>query len=114
MAVRIGASRWSDRHGLCPITVSADTAETGYVNVTSLFRIGQVSQGIQIQAHGSGVIPSFTMAGAETAAIAANDTRVPWKVFASIASGDIVSFPFGATVVRLQFAGPGVAYIGVL
>lgn len=112
MTVTIGSAKFPDRHALGTITVHATGAETAYVDVTPLFRIGQINFGIQIQTHGAAVTPSFTMAAAETARVPANDAKVPWKSQSQIAANDMVVFGLAATVVKLVFAGAGVAYIG--
>lgn len=114
MTITVKSNKFQNRHSLGIIRVLADAAGTGYVDVTPLFRLGQVNFGIQIQAQTSAITPSFTMADAETAVLPAFDTKVPWKTYAQLAASDIVIYPIGATVVKLVFAGAGEAFIGTL
>lgn len=104
---------FANRTALSILQVSTTSAESAYVDVTNLIRIGAINLGVQIQSHGPAVVPSFTMADAAFASLIANDSLVPWHVGASQASGVMSSFFLVPTVVRLAFSGAGVAYITV-
>lgn len=96
------------------VSCSGPGPETGLINVTNLFRVGQINSGIQIQAHGVSITPSITMAPAEDAMNPARDGQVPWKSFDAITAGDIIQIPYGATVLKLLFAGAGQAHVGTI
>lgn len=105
---------FADRSGLNVISVSATAAENAYIDLGSLFRVGTTNLGIHLQAVGSAVVPSFTLADPEYARVAANDARVAWDVRTSQAVNVIQSYQFGATVLRLAFAGAGSVNICVI
>ena len=104
---------FAQRTALSIIKVVATSAESAYVDVTNLIRIGAINLGVQIQGHGAALVPSFTMMDPDFAVLIANDSKVPWDVRASQVSGAISSFFLVPTVVRLAFAGAGTAYITV-
>lgn len=114
MSSNTNSTKFRKRHAMGVIEAHATGAETVLVDLTPLYRIGQVNFGVQIQTHGAAVTPSFTMADADDAMKPALDAKVPWKAYTQIAASDIIMFPIGATVAKLVFAGAGTAYIGTL
>ena len=111
MKYKIVPTPWGDRTALNLTRVIADGAGDVYIGADQFFRIGQVNMGVQLQAVGTIVTPSFTLAPPE---LAANEdpsiaAAQPWMALASVASGNMVNYPLATTAVKLHFATAGEA-----
>jgi hypothetical protein len=104
---------FAQRTALSVLHVTATSAESAYVDVSNLIRIGAINLGVQIQGFGAAIVPSLTLADPDFASLIANDAKVPWHVLASQASGVLTCQFFCPTVVRLAFAGAGSAFLTV-
>lgn len=113
MKYSIEATPWSDRTALNMTRVYADSAGMAYLPCAQFFRIGQVNMGIQIQAVGAKITPSFTLEHAEKALNEdpTNQANVPWFPLAPVDAGKMINYPLAATAIRLQFEGAGQAYV---
>lgn len=104
---------FAQRTALSILHITATSAELVYVDITNLIRIGAINLGVQLQGFGAAIVPSFTLADPEYAVNPANDAKVPWDVKSSQLSGVLSSFFVAPTVVRLNFAAAGSAYLTI-
>ena len=108
------SSPWDQKHAMAIIRVYSDSAGTGYVNVTSLFRVGSVNLGIQCQSRGASVTPSFTMEDSGVVEKDPTAAGIPWFAGSAVAASAIATFPYAATYMRVVFAGAGEFTIGAV
>lgn len=100
------------RHALNTIRIYADGPGTGYFDISSLFRLGQVNMGIQCQSSGASVTASFTMEDADIVEKNPASASIPWQAQTALAAGNIAVYPIMATWIRVVFAGAGTFHVG--
>lgn len=110
---------FKDRNPMGTFVVTATAADTGYVDLAPLFRLGTINIGILIQPFGAAVTPSFTLLNATDCKKIIDSgqnpaTLIPWDAQSSVADKKIQSFFLGATYMRLVFAAAGSCTIGAL
>ncbi len=112
MNSHIHETPWLNRTALNITRVSADAAGTVYLSAEQFFRLGMVNMGIQIQAVGATVTPSFTLAPVEYALQEDQVlNEVPWTTESPVAPGAMVLYPKATTAIKLVFSGAGSAYV---
>ncbi len=112
-AIHIEPSAHLPRSGMNVLRVIADGAVTGYVPVYNLMRQGEVNGGIQIQAVGTTVTPSLTLARIEDldSGDAVKIAALPWDAQSAISANAMGAYFRVATGLKLVFAAAGEAWI---
>jgi hypothetical protein len=93
--------------------VVADGAGDAFISGEQFWRLGTANMGIQIQAVGCTITPSFTLfpqkeALSEDPLIQGN---VPWAVQPAVSSGNMHLYPLATTALKLSFSGEGEAIV---
>ena len=105
------------RKGIYPVQVFSDGPGTGYLDLSCFQRPGQSNFGLLVQAHGTSVTPSVTLAPVTTALDNASvaPSAVPWQAYSAIADGNLVNLVgVMGCAMRFQFAAAGSVYVAVL
>lgn len=111
MKLTIVPTPWHRRTALNLTHVMADGAGVAFLSAEQFFRIGQVNMGIQIQAIGASVTPSFTLGDPDRAVDPDQTSPVTWTAQAALAAGEMKVYPMATTGIKLVFSGAGEAII---
>jgi hypothetical protein len=93
--------------------VVADGAGDAFISCAQFWRLGTANMGLQIQAVGCTITPSFTLFP-ESEALSEDPLvqgHVPWYPQPAVNAGNMHLYPLAATALKLNFSGEGEAIV---